>query len=455
MNKMTDSHILSSDTQAILLLCGVLGPARPGDPKPLSISEYNNLAQWLHGSEMRPSDLLDEEKARRLHHGAAIPLEVERILALLGRGASLAFAVESWTNKGLWVISRVDDAYPQRLKDRLKRLAPPILYGSGKKELLAPGGLAIVGSRDIDEEAFQYTHLVAESCAGQGIGVVSGGARGVDGEAMGAALKKGGTVVGVLAKGLAQEASSKKFRGAIMDGALVLVSPYHPNAAFNVGNAMGRNRYIYALSDWALVVSSALGEGGTWAGATENLKHKWVPLFVRSGKQVPDGNPRLIQSGGIPLPEDVVREGGDLRRWLEDQSAIFGRIEPPKPDPPVMTGRETSKDAAPVAIPVEVQREPANVIEAESKPRDLFDVVWPHIECKLRSAKTSKELAEAFNVNLKQMTSWLNHAVEMGKATKLARPARYVASTQQAECVGRQLTLPFDPRTGARKQVSS
>ncbi|OIP92831.1 MAG: hypothetical protein AUK55_09005 [Syntrophobacteraceae bacterium CG2_30_61_12] len=272
---------------------------------------------------------------------------------------------------------------------------------------------------------------------------------------MGAALKKGGTVVGVLAKGLAQEASSKKFRGAIMDGALVLVSPYHPNAAFNVGNAMGRNRYIYALSDWALVVSSALGEGGTWAGATENLKHKWVPLFVRSGKQVPDGNPRLIQSGGIPLPEDVVREGGDLRRWLEDQSAIFGRIEPPKPDPPVMTGRETSKDAAPVAIPVEVQREPANVIEAESKPRDLFDVVWPHIECKLRSAKTSKELAEAFNVNLKQMTSWLNHAVEMGKATKLARPARYVASTQQAECVGRQLTLPFDPRTGARKQVSS
>ena len=28
-NEMTDSHILSEDTQAILLLCGVLDPANP------------------------------------------------------------------------------------------------------------------------------------------------------------------------------------------------------------------------------------------------------------------------------------------------------------------------------------------------------------------------------------------------------------------------------------------
>jgi predicted Rossmann fold nucleotide-binding protein DprA/Smf involved in DNA uptake len=443
MNKTTESHILSSDTQAILLLCGVLGPVRSGDPKPLSISEYNNLAQWLRSSEMRPSDLLDEERTRRLHHGAGVPLEIDRVLALLARGASLAFAVESWTNKGLWVISRVDDAYPRRLKDRLKRLAPPILYGSGRKELLARGGLAIVGSRDIDEEAFQYTCLVAESCAGQGIGVVSGGARGVDGEAMGAALKKGGSVVGVPAKGLAQESSSRKFRDSIMEGTLALISPYPPHAAFSVGNAMGRNRYIYALSDWALVVSSALGEGGTWAGATENLKHRWVPLFVRSGKQVPDGNPRLIESGGIPLPEDVLREEVDLRGWLENQSAVFGRIEPPKPDLPVITGRATPRETAPAAIPGEAQGEPAIVSEAESKPRDLFNVVWLHIEIELRSAKTSKELAKTFNVNLNQMTSWLNHAVENGKAIKLTKPVRYVASTRETECVGRQLSLPF------------
>ena len=28
-------------------------------------------------------------------------------------------------------------------------------------------------------------------------------------------------------------------------------------------------------------------EGGTWAGAVENLRHNWTPLFVRDGDNVP------------------------------------------------------------------------------------------------------------------------------------------------------------------------
>ena len=40
----------------------------------------------------------------------------------------------------------------------------------------------------------------------------------------------------------------------------MLVSPFYPEAGFNAGNAMGRNRYIYTLADQALVIDSAFAK---------------------------------------------------------------------------------------------------------------------------------------------------------------------------------------------------
>jgi predicted Rossmann fold nucleotide-binding protein DprA/Smf involved in DNA uptake len=61
---------------------------------------------------------------------------------------------------------------------------------------------------------------------------------------------------------------------------------------------MARNKVIYALSDVAVVVSSAQGSGGTWAGAVAALEAGWVPVLVRGGGEVPDGNRSLIARGG-------------------------------------------------------------------------------------------------------------------------------------------------------------
>ena len=366
----------------------------------------------------------------------------------------MALAVESWTNKGLWVISRVDEEYPQRLKDRLKRSAPPVLYGSGRKELLSRKGLAIVGSRNVDAEAVRYTRLVAGLCAGQDISVISGAARGVDGEAMDAALKKGGSVAGLLAGGLARESSSMRFREAIMDGSLVLVSPYYPYAHFSVGNAMGRNRHIYAMSEWALVVSAARGEGGTWTGASENLKRRWAPLFVRSGKRVPDGNVHLLESGGIPLPEEVLNERADLGKWLEDQSLLSSPIETRKTVPLAVAGRQIRRETCPAPGTEAERNEPAMDSSPAPETTDPFDAVWPHIEAELKHAKTSRELAELLHVSQKQMTSWLKHAAAVGKVTKLLRPVRYVMADHKEACAGRQLTIPFK-RRGAGEDAAA
>jgi predicted Rossmann fold nucleotide-binding protein DprA/Smf involved in DNA uptake len=92
----------------------------------------------------------------------------------------LGFAVEQWNQSGLWVVSRSDAEYPRRYKDHLKEKAPPLLFGAGDPALLQGGGLAIVGSRDVDDAGQAFAGDVALWCARGGMPVISGGARGVD-----------------------------------------------------------------------------------------------------------------------------------------------------------------------------------------------------------------------------------------------------------------------------------
>jgi len=290
---------ISEDTQATLLLCGRFGVQRQMSIEPLTPSEYNLLASWLLDHELKPADLLSLG------------------ISPMSEDLPHKLALESWTNNGLWLIGRNDEAYAQQLKTKLKQNAPPLLYGAGNQDLLSKGGLAIIGSRDVDEQGLYFTNQVAVLCAQQSIQVISGGARGVDREAMTAALDEGGEVVGVLGNSLMTVARSKRYRDAIGDMRLALLSAFDPDAGFSVGNAMARNKHTYALSNWALVINSTLNKGGTWAGATENLRHKWTPLFVKAGEQIPEGNQALIDKGGFPIGANDIFDGSvGLEKWF-------------------------------------------------------------------------------------------------------------------------------------------
>jgi predicted Rossmann fold nucleotide-binding protein DprA/Smf involved in DNA uptake len=299
VNYMTDT--LSPDTQAILLLCASFGQKGSTEVKPLNVSEYSQVVEWLKINHLRPSNLLDSEFDL---NSSQTPISPERLKALLKRGVTLSLATEKWMSQGIWILSRADRQYPQRLKDYLQHQAPPIIYGVGNTLLLSKGGLAIVGSRNVDEEGTEYTQRVAQACVDSEIQVISGGAKGVDRTAMISALEVGGTVVGVMADSLSKEAVSVKYREGLQSQRLTLVSAYDPDAGFNVGTAMGRNKYIYALAEYALVVCSDLNKGGTWTGATEALeKHKSVQVFVRTQGNITEGNRKLLEKGANPFPE--------------------------------------------------------------------------------------------------------------------------------------------------------
>jgi DNA processing protein len=293
---------LSLNTRAILLLTAPLIVGGGRAERPLSPRDYSRLAIHLRDTGRQPADLLTEMADEVIHDCRAL-IDPSHIRPLLQRGFLLSQAVERWRSRAIWVISRADAEYPVVLKRRLAAAAPAVLYGCGDVKILGSGGLAVVGSREVDDSLVAYAERLGELVARSGKTVVSGGARGIDQAAMRGAIQAGGSVVGVLPDGLERAALNREHRGALLERRLALVSPYDPAARFLAGHAMQRNKLIYALADAALVVSSDLGKGGTWAGATEQLdKLQFVPVYVRSTGETQRGLEALRERGAESWP---------------------------------------------------------------------------------------------------------------------------------------------------------
>jgi DNA processing protein len=311
---------LSPDSQAIVLLCSRLGLPKDADEsiKPLSVTEWSRLAQQVADSEWeRPGGLLGRSVSELRETLGLDHQLAERVVALAARGGQIAIELERLASRGIWVLTRVDEVYPEKLWARLKGNAPAVLYGAGPVELLSADGVAVVGSRDVDEAGSRFATELGKRCAEASLAIFSGVARGVDRQAMLASAEHAGTAVGVLADSLERMLRDRELADHIRGERLTLVTPFHPSAPFTVGNAMGRNKLIYCLADYAVIVASSEQNGGTWAGALENLRSRWVPLFVRIGPDVPKGNRTLVDRGGIPLAPGSPPEGADLRPWLE------------------------------------------------------------------------------------------------------------------------------------------
>ncbi|TKI71249.1 DNA-processing protein DprA [Sulfurimonas crateris] len=289
---------LSLNAQAIILLTAYFNK---GD-KPLTIMEYSKFASWLLQNNMKPSDLLELNAREVLENWDDTKITQDRILSLLSRGNAMAISLQKWQNCGIWIITRADPEYPVRLKKRLGQKAPPILYGAGNKKILNTKGVAIIGSRDASSDDLDFTFKLGEKLAQSGYSVVSGAARGIDESSMLGSINADGTTIGVVADALMQKVLSKKYRDAIRNNNLVLISPYYPDARFSAGNAMGRNKYIYVLAESSIVIHSGL-KGGTWEGAKENFKNGWVSLFVKKNDDVNSGNQKLLEMGGLELKD--------------------------------------------------------------------------------------------------------------------------------------------------------
>ena len=456
--------VLSPNTQAILLLTAPLIAGRgTASSDLLSPGEYKRLARHLREIQRQPADLLWPDAAEILRACQPV-IDESRLQKLLGRGFLLSQVIERWQARAIWVVSRADAEYPRRLKARLREDAPAVIYGCGDMALLETGGLAVVGSRHVDDALIDYTMAVGRLAARAGRTLVSGGAKGIDQAAMLGALEGGGKVCGVLADSLEKTTMNREHRNLLLDGQLVLISPYDPSAGFNVGNAMQRNKLIYALADASLVVSSDLNKGGTWTGAVEQLdKLKFVPVYVRSTGGSSPGLDALRSKGALawPNPQDadafeavfdaaaptqLPSPQSGLSLFSEDgppcvaptppslpetTPAIDAQSEPVPPsaavsaDKPVEPKPESAPSAAP---PPEATPEAAGpVATMPSTPADtLFAAVQSVLQLLLKSPMKDAEVAAALDVSTAQAKAWLQRLVDDGVIEKQKKPAGYI-----------------------------
>ena len=298
---------VSANTQAILLLTTALTPRDRSALKLLTPKEWRTLRAWLEKQEQLPGNLLLEHPARLLGSWTAQSPQVERINALLGRGLQLALAMQKWEGAGLWVMSYLDDDYPDVLRFKLPDTYPAAFFGCGNRLLLRSSGMAVVGSRKAPEADLNYARDLGSAAVQEGVTIISGGARGVDEHAMRGALEQEGEVVGILPDRLL-ERSIQNAQQFLNGNNLALVSVTALEARLFrgsfVGAAMQRNDYIYGLSSAAVVVHSG-DKGGTWSGATKNIKRNWVPLWVRHTRDEMASNATLVRKGGRWLPDDM------------------------------------------------------------------------------------------------------------------------------------------------------
>jgi len=403
---------VSTNTQAILLLTAPLIVGRGENSNELlTASEYRKLARFLYEKKCQPADLITAVGNELLVEVGKI-VNSDRLNRLIARGFLLSQAIERWQARAIWVVSKADQDYPVRLKERLKDLAPPVLYGCGDPGILNDGGLAVVGSRHADAPVLEFAGSIGELAARAQRTIISGGARGVDQAAMSGALEAGGNAVGVLADSLERAALNRDHRSYLRDRQLVLLSPYDPQAGFNIGNAMQRNKLIYALADAALVVQADYGKGGTWAGAIEQLdKLRLVPVYVPNVQQ-DTALESLVKKGALTWPNPTTTD-----EFKEALGVERTQISLDTQHLPFSTGNGNQSNGIP---------DKQNEAESSSIPpsEQLFDTVRTLLE-RLETPKTDKEIAHELQVNPTQAKEWIKRLVNEGTLEKLSRPTRY------------------------------
>jgi len=282
---------------------------------------------------------------------------------------------------------------------------------------------------------------------------VSGGAKGIDQAAMRGALESGGKAIGVLADSLEKAAMNREHRNLLLERKLVLVSPYDPSAGFNVGNAMQRNKLVYALADASLVVNADLQKGGTWAGAIEQLeKFRFVPVYVRSTGERSIGLDALQKKGAIPwpnpqdadslvtvfevtttagLPEQVgfplsIGESAETRFTAPEVREPTTVPQTEEDSPGSSTGESDEESAqtlegSPVVEKrVHLESDEANGSkETASKPAEvLFSAARDAIPRVLNRPMKDSEVAAALGLTRVQAKAWLQRLVDEGVVEK-------------------------------------
>jgi DNA processing protein len=237
---------------------------------------------------------------------------------------------------GIRWLPRRDRAFPRSLAAIFDPPVGLFLRGSGAVEVLDAAAVAVVGARSCSGYGSQVSRMIGRELAASGLVVVSGMARGIDGEAHRGALEAGGRTIAVLGCGVDRDypAAHADLARRICEHGLV-VSEYAPGVEPAPWRFPARNRIIAGLAAVTVVVEARERSGAliTADFALEEGREVFaVPGDITSALSV--GTNRLLAVGAAPLThvEDVLRSFGLEREQApaadisESAASVLARV---------------------------------------------------------------------------------------------------------------------------------
>lgn len=280
-----------------------------------------------------------EEAWALLREGAALHPAVERALEpaavrALRREAAAArpgAVLDRCVRLGIEALPISDPRYPPMLRHDPQ--APVVVFASGDLGVLGARRVAVIGTRNATAAGRATAADLGAALSREGVTVVSGLARGIDGAAHRGVRASGGPgrPVGVVANGLdhpypRQHTELWRWVG----GSGLLVSEWAPGFAPEAWRFPLRNRILAALAELLVVVESR-DRGGSLI-TVEAATKRGVPVMAVPGSvrcTASDGTNGLLEVGAHP-----VRSADDVFVALGLDHAQQGRLAfDPRPAP--------------------------------------------------------------------------------------------------------------------------
>jgi DNA processing protein len=250
---------------------------------------------------------------------AGIPINAARNLRSFNQFEALEKTLCELERLGVRLLRWSDAEFPENLRHIAD--PPPYFFLRGDIEALAPASVAIVGARTASDAGLRMAHRLSLELAAKGIIVVSGLARGIDGEAHRGALEGAGRTVAVMACGIdvIYPPEHRKLADAILAGRGALITELPLGTPPIAENFPARNRILSGLSLGVVVVEAAERSGSliTARLALEQDRQVFaVPGSPLNGKT--RGSNRLIKDGArlVECVEDVLEELGPQLKAL-------------------------------------------------------------------------------------------------------------------------------------------
>jgi DNA processing protein len=207
--------------------------------------------------------------------------------------------------KGVRWVGRSDPRYPALLAAIHDPPAGLFVRGAAELDVLGRAAVGVVGARSCSPYGAQVARMLGRELAAAGLVVVSGLARGIDGEAHRGALEAGGTTLAVLGCGVDRDypASHAELAARIRATGLVL-SEYAPGVEPTPWRFPARNRIIAGLCAATIVVEARERSGALITAdlaLEEGREVLAVPGEITSA--LSKGTNDLLRLGATPLTE--------------------------------------------------------------------------------------------------------------------------------------------------------